>query len=103
MQPSQCYDAKGEPRSPFAPTAADEVHLFESPGHQRHWLDCIKSRRKSFDSWRIGHRSTTISHLGNIAYLLGRPIGWDPAVEQIVGDPVAARMLRKPYRAPWRL
>jgi predicted dehydrogenase len=99
----QCYDKAGQKRGPFDPTAADEARLFSSPGHQRHWLDCVKSRRPTFDDWRIGHRSTTLSHLGNIAYLLGRPIRWDPAREQVVGDDVAARMLSRPYRAPWRL
>ena len=38
----------------------------------------------------------------------GRPIPmpilkWDPEKEQILGDPEAAKMLSRPYRAPWTL
>ena len=99
----QCHDKGGHPREPLEPTAAGEVHLFRSPGHQRHWLDCVKSRQQTFDPWEIGHRSTTLSHLGNISYLLGRPVRWDPKKQLIPGDDVANRMLSRPYRAPWCL
>jgi hypothetical protein len=35
---------------------------------------------------------------------LGRKsLKWDPDKEQIVGDPEAAKMLSRPYRAPWSL
>ena len=49
----------------------------------------------------IGHRSATVCHLGNLAVRLGRKLTWDPAKEEIAGDPEAARMLDRPYRAPW--
>jgi len=51
----------------------------------------------------IGHRSATVCHLGNIAVRLGRKLTWNPITEVIVGDPEAARMLARPYRAPWHL
>jgi len=31
----------------------------------------------------------------------GRSIAWDGTKEEIVGDPEATRLLRRPYRAPW--
>jgi myo-inositol 2-dehydrogenase / D-chiro-inositol 1-dehydrogenase len=51
----------------------------------------------------IGHRTTCWSHLGNLAYQLGRKLQWDPAAEQFVGDEEANRLLHLAYRAPWRL
>ena len=43
-------------------------------------------------------------HLGNIAMRLGRDkLRWDPRTEQIIGDGEAAKMLCRPYRAPWSL
>jgi hypothetical protein len=45
----------------------------------------------------------TIAHLGNIAYRLKRPLKWDPAAEQFVGDPEADRLLDRARREPWRL
>jgi hypothetical protein len=32
---------------------------------------------------------------------LGRSVRWDAKQETIVGDAEAARMLGRPYRAPW--
>jgi hypothetical protein len=52
----------------------------------------------------VAHRSITICHLGNIALRLKREkLRWDPRTEQIVGDDEAARMLSRPYRAPWTI
>ena len=28
---------------------------------------------------------------------------WDPDKEEIIDNPVAARMLSRPYRGPWKL
>ena len=51
----------------------------------------------------IGHRSSTVCHLGNIAMKLKRPLKWDPAKEQFVGDREANAMAWRPSRSPWRL
>jgi hypothetical protein len=51
----------------------------------------------------IGFRSVSICHLGNIAYWLKRPLRWDPAGEEFVGDTEANRWLDRPMRTPWRL
>ena len=42
--------------------------------------------------------------LGNVAYLLGRPIEWDPENERAVNDEEANRMLlHEPGRGPWHV
>ena len=84
----------------------DEIHL-ASPaeghrqGHRRDFLDCVRTRRTPITPIEIGHRSVAVAHLGNIAMLAGRKIRWDPAREEILGDPAAARMLHRPLREPW--
>jgi predicted dehydrogenase len=85
------------------PLAKGDVHLYVSKDHHQNWLDCIKSRSLPICDVAIGHRSATVCHLGNIAIRTGRRIAWDPTAETIVGDPEAAKMLSRPYRAPWRL
>ncbi|APW62766.1 Gfo/Idh/MocA family protein [Paludisphaera borealis] len=85
------------------PLAKGDVHLYVSKDHHQNWLDCIKSRELPICDVAIGHRSATVCHLGNIAIRTGRKLVWDPAAETIVGDPEAAKMLSRPYRAPWRL
>ena len=85
------------------PIGPDEVHLYRSPGHKRNWVECIRTRQRPICDVEIGCRSVSVCHLGNIAYWLKRPLKWDPAREEIVGDPEAARWLDRPKRAPWRL
>jgi predicted dehydrogenase len=81
----------------------DEIHLYESNDHKQNFLDCIKSRKDPICTAEIGHRSSTVCHLGNIAMLLDRPLKWDPQKEQFIGDDEANRMTWRPRRAPWRL
>ena len=62
------------------------------------------SRKPTAAPVEVAHRSITICHLGNIAMRLGREkLRWDPRTEQIIGDDEAAKMLSRPYRAPWAL
>jgi len=86
------------------PLGPNEVHLRNSGGdHKRHWLECVRSRQRPICDVEIGCRSVSVCHLGNLAYWLKRPLRWDPAREEIVGDPEAARWLDRPKRAPWRV
>jgi len=81
----------------------DEIHLYASRDHKQNFLDCIKSRKDTICTAEIGHRSSTVCHLGNIAMLLKRPLKWDPEKEQFVGDREANAMAWRPSRSPWRL
>ena len=60
------------------------------------------ARRPAADV-EIGHRSTIVPHLGNIAYRTGRKIRWDAEKEQIIGDEEAAELLGRKARKPWDL
>jgi len=76
---------------------------YASTAHIADWLDAIRTRGRCLSDVESAVRSVTVSHLGCIATWLGRPIRWDPAKEEIVGDPAAARWLDRPKRAPWRV
>jgi predicted dehydrogenase len=81
-----------------------EIHLYESSNHYRNFIDCVLSRKETAAPVETAHRSITICHLGNIALRLGRDkLKWDPVKEQILDDAEAAKMLRRPYREPWKL
>jgi predicted dehydrogenase len=82
----------------------DGIHLYKSDHHFRNFIDCIISRQPTAAPVEVAHRSITICHLGNIAMRLDREkLRWDPRTEQILGDDEAAKMLSRPYRAPWVL
>jgi len=82
---------------------ANEIHLYKSNDHHRNFLDCIRSRQLTAAPVEIGHRSTSICHLGNIAMRLGRKLHWDPAAERFTDSEEANQMLYKPMRSPWSL
>jgi predicted dehydrogenase len=71
--------------------------------HVRNFLNCVKLRKDPIAPAEVGHRSSTVCHLGNIAMLLGRRLSWDPHQEQFLNDPTANRMTTRAMRAPWRL
>lgn len=85
------------------PLGANDVHLYESPGHRQDWINCIRTRQRPICDVEVGASSVTVCHLGNIAYWLGRPLQWDPDKKEIIGDAEASRWLDRPKRGPWRL
>lgn len=36
------------------PLGEKEVHLFQSPGHHRNWIDCVRSRKRPVADVEIG-------------------------------------------------
>jgi len=93
-----------EPKSLVTRTIApDEIRLYSSNDHKQDFLDCIKTRKDPICNAEVGHRSSTVCHLGNIAMLLDRPLKWDPQKEHFIGDDEANRMRQRPARAPWCL
>ncbi len=49
----------------------------------------------------IGHKSTLLCHLGNIAHRTGRTLNCDPANGHILGDDEAMRLWRREYADGW--
>ncbi len=80
-----------------------DTRLYESAGHMRNFVDCIRSRNPTVCPFESALRSDTICHLADIAIRSGRPIQWDPAGEKILGDVEAAAHLDRPMRAKWAI
>jgi predicted dehydrogenase len=74
-----------------------------SGDHFANFIDCIRSRRAEDIHSPIeeAHMSTTLVHLANASYRLGRTLRFDPEREQVVGDDEANRLLRGTYREPY--
>ena len=71
--------------------------------HVRNFLDCIKSGAAPNADIAIGHSSTRLCHLGNIAFRTGHRLQFDAASETIADDPAANELLGREYRAPFVL
>lgn len=80
-----------------------EEKLMVSPEHNRNFIDCVKSRQETICPVEMAIRCDTICHLADAAARTGRVIQWDPAKEEIVGDPEAAKLLSRPYRENWKV
>lgn len=71
--------------------------------HVRNFLDCVKSRKTPAADIEIGHLSTVPCLIGNIALRTGQKLKWDGEAERFTNSSDANAMLRRDYRAPWKL
>ncbi len=85
------------------PIGKKEIHLYKSKNHFRNFVDCVRSRETPICDAEIGHRSSTVCSLGNIAMRLGRTVKWDPETERFPGDAEANALLGRDMRGSWTL
>jgi predicted dehydrogenase len=69
----------------------------------RNFLDCVKNRQVPFCSLEEGHRSTSFSHLANIALKVKQRLEWDAVNERFTNSEKANELLSYEYRKPWKL
>lgn len=69
--------------------------------HVENFIECVRSRKKPAADVEIGHRASVVAHLGNVAYLTGRKIHWDPGKGEIIGDAQSSELLGRKARKPW--
>jgi predicted dehydrogenase len=87
----------------LAPEAKEESRRGGQDFHLKDWFDCMKSRKTPAADVEIGHRSTAVCHLGNIARWLGKKLRWDPEKEEFPGDAEANALLDRPRRKGYEL
>lgn len=91
----EAWDADGNPLTVELPDPGRGPSV---PEHQRDFLDAIRSSRAPNADARTAHLSSALPHLANLACRVGRAIHFDPASEQILGDPEANAQLARDYR-----
>jgi hypothetical protein len=70
-----------------------------------HMKDLLKAREeksKPVADIEQGYISTASCILANLSMRLGRSLSWDAATNQVVNDPEANKLLKRPYRAGWK-
>jgi predicted dehydrogenase len=85
--------------------AQRETH--QTPGdtsllHVQNWLESIKARKPALVQPEEAFRSTATAQLAMISYKTNSRVVWDQQKEQIVGNPAAAKLLKRDYRAPYK-
>ncbi len=81
----------------------NEIHLYKSDNHWQNFVDCVRSGKQAIAPVDVAYRAISVALLGEIAMTTGQTIKWDPDREEIIGNPVASRLLSRPYRQPWNL
>ena len=70
-------------------------------GHMKDFLAAMVQRERPVADIEQGHISSASCFLANLAMGLGRTLVWNADKGEVVGDPEANALLRRPYRAPW--
>jgi predicted dehydrogenase len=95
------FGRKNEP----GPTLTSDEKSDSGQAHFENFIDCVRSRKS--ENLRApleeGHFSTSLCHLGNISYRVGRSVKFDGSAERFVGDEEADKLLGRTYRAPFLL
>lgn len=60
------------------PLGEGDVTLPRHASHADNWADCIHSREKPICDVAVGAGSAALCQLMNIAYWVGKEVGWDP-------------------------
>jgi hypothetical protein len=90
------------PKGKSAERRVNQVGADAGKLHMAEFLQAVRTRQPAGCPVEEGVQSTTTVKLAMIAYDTGRKIAWDAAKEQPVGDPGAASLLQRDYRAPWK-
>ena len=84
---------------PAEKTEATGLTTIESP-HYQNFVDAIRANDPKLLACDIleGHLSSTLPHLANISYRVGRSVTFDGSKERFVDDKDADRLLTREYR-----
>lgn len=82
-----------------------EIQLYNSGGHAKNFVDCIRSRKEPISSIDAAVQSDAICHLSDILIRSGeKEINWDPKNEKLI-NPTSEmeRLMHRDLRAPWTI
>jgi len=93
-----------EPKSLLTAKIKPDGVRFPLKSEKRDFLDCVKSRGQTLEDAEVGHRTTSLCHLGYIAVQVGQRLNWDPETERFTNSDEANKLLATPpLREPWTL
>lgn len=92
--------AKSAPKLMAAPARrADDIRFYVKSDKQD-FIDCVKTRGETLEPAEVGHRVTSLGHLGQIAIQLGKKLKWDPDQERFLENEAANALIDRPIHSP---
>jgi predicted dehydrogenase len=77
----------------------NEIH-FPFKSDKQDFIDAVKTREQTLEDAEVGHRTTSLCHLANIAIQVGKKLEWDPVKERFANSPEANAFVDKWIQAP---
>jgi len=90
------------PKGKGAQRRVVEANTDMSTLHIGEFLDSVRTRKQPSCLIDDACQSNLTVQLGMISYLTGSKVSWDAKTENIVGNPAAAKLLKREYRTPWK-
>ncbi|MFH1068136.1 MAG: Gfo/Idh/MocA family oxidoreductase, partial [Candidatus Glassbacteria bacterium] len=89
----------GAPQGFSESAAHDSSRVF----HRRNFIEAVRSHDPQHLTAGVleGHLTSSLCHLANLSYRLGRQLEFDPSAERFIGDQEADRYLTRDYRPPY--
>jgi predicted dehydrogenase len=81
---------------------ADKSKNDMGAAHQKNFIEAIRGLAKLNAEVEVGHKSTMLCHLGNMAYRTGKTLKFDAKTET-TDDPAANKLLGREYRKGFEL
>ena len=79
-----------------------EVSADMGKEHMAQFLQAVKTRQQPMCTPQEAFYTTSTVQLAMIAHEVGAKVEWNLAAKQIEGNAEAGRLLKRPYRAPWK-
>jgi len=93
---------EAQPASLLRTQLGPNAMRFPLKSDKRDWIDAINTRGRTLQDAEVGHRTTSLCHLGHIAIQVGKRLEWDPARERFTNHDAANDYIARPIHAPKR-
>ena len=93
-------ELRAEPESLLSEEIGDDEIRFPLRSDKRDFIDAVKSRTETLEPAEVGHRVTSLCHLGHIAIQMGEKLTWNPRRERFVDNAAANRLISTPIHTP---
>ena len=82
-------------------TVKTEPEAQNAEKHVANFLECVRTGARPNGEIELGHLTTSLCHLGNLAIRVGRTLHFDPKSEHVIGDDEADALVTRKYRDHW--
>ncbi len=89
-----------EPASVLDSKLGPDAVRFPMLSDKQDFINAVRTRGQTLEDAEVGHRTTSLCHLGHIAIQVGKRLEWDPAKERFTNDEAANRFVGKPIHSP---